>query len=177
MSASVWRFGRLFLIAFVVYTLFRACTAEDSYAQSDPVQVPTQGLITTVAEVKAGDFKIESEVPVDSVADSRIITKYLDGSRDTFTLDQAKVMQTSSDTTRSHRSVRAGGLGFWFFMMSGRMGGYTPRSSAYVNNQAYQRTQNSAGSRLRSTSRTTTKPSSRSRSGFGAGKSSRSFGG
>lgn len=178
MLSNIWGILRTLIFGIVVFMLIRSCIS-DSSSSTEYVteEIPTQGLITTVAEIEKDNFKIESEEPVDQVDDSRIISKYLDGSRDTFTLQEAKLIQTSSDTTRRRRSIGAGSMGFWFFMMSGRMGGgHTPRSSAYVNNDAYQRTQNNAGSRLRSTARTTN-TGTRSKSGYGKGRSGRSYGG
>ncbi|PHI18222.1 hypothetical protein CEQ90_18990 [Lewinellaceae bacterium SD302] len=175
MLSTIWGYLRILLFGVIIFSVVRSCfSGDDSGDTTSTEEIPTQGLITTVAEVQKDNFKIESEIPVDQVEDSRIIGKYLDGSVDTMTLQEAKLHQTSSDTTRRARTVRTGGLGLWFFMMSGRMGGgHTPRSSAYVNNQAYQNTQNNAGSRLRSTATRTT----RTKSGYGSGKSGRSFGG
>lgn len=174
MLSTIWSYIRIIIVGVILVALVRSCFSDDESGEVITEEIPTQGLITTVAEVQKDNFKIESEEAVDQVEDSRIISKYMDGSRDTFTIEEAKLIQVSSDTTRSHRSVRAGGLGFWFFMMSGSMGGgHTPRSSAYVNNDAYQRTQNNAGSRLRRTSRTATSR----KSGYGSGRSGRSYGG
>lgn len=148
-----------------------SCGSGDEY---ETVVVPTEGLITTVKEVNAGDFKIESEVPVDQLADSRIVVNTLKGSSDTFTLEEAQlIQQIMPDTARQNRPFRTAGLGFWGYMMLGRMGGHTPSAGAYVNNDAYNRANNNAGSRLRSSGKSVT----RAKSGFGGGKSSRSFGG
>lgn len=176
LMSNLLSYGRYVLYAVIAFFVIRSCSSSDAGSGDATYseEVPTQGLVTTVAEVSEGDFKIESEIPVDRVEDSRIIGKYLDGTADTMTLDEAKIYQTSSDTSRRHSTVRSGGLGLWFFMMSGRMGGgHTPRSSAYVNNDAYQKSQNNAGSRLRNTATRST----RTKSGYGSGRSSRSFGG
>lgn len=142
-------------------------------SDTETVEVPTEGLITTVKEVSAGDYKIESEVPVGVVADSRIIVEDLAGDRDTFTLEQAKLISQVADPNSSEgRSMHSAGMGYFGFLMLGRMGG-TPSSGAYVNSGAYQSATNNAGSRMSSSAKTTT----RSKSGFGGGKSTRSFGG
>lgn len=173
MLSTIWGYVRILIFGVIVIALVRSCFADGGSDDYVTEEIPTQGLITTVTEVEADNFKIASEEPVDQVEDSRIISNYLDGSSDTFTLAEAKLMQVSQDTTRRHRSVRAGSYGLWFFMMSGRFGGgHTPRASAYVNNDAYQRTQSNTASRLRSTARTTT-----TRSGYGSGRSGRSYGG
>lgn len=142
-------------------------------SDTETVEVPTEGLITTVKEVSADNYKIESEIPVDVVADSRIIVEDLAGDRDTFTLDQAKLMsQVADPDSREGRSMRSAGMGYWGFLMLGRMGG-TPSSGAYVNSGAHQKATSSAGTRMSSSAKSTT----RSKSGFGGGKSTRSFGG
>lgn len=145
-----------------------SCVAEETY------QEPTEGLITTVTEVSPDDYKIASEESIDRIEDSRIIVEKMSGARDTFTLEEAKLItQVSSDTSAVSRPFRHAGLGYWGFLMLGRMGGHSVNSGAYVNNSAYSKASATAGSRLTNSARTTT----RSRSGFGAGKSTRSFGG
>lgn len=142
-------------------------------SETETVVVPTQGLITTVTEVSEDNYKIASEVPVDRVEDSRIIVEEMSGERDTFTLEQAKLMEQIGDPDSTEgRPFRSAGLGYWGFLMLGRMGG-TPSMGAYASPAAHQQATNTAGSRMRSTARTTT----RTRSGFGAGRSTRSFGG
>jgi hypothetical protein len=142
-------------------------------SDTETVEVPTEGLITTVKEVSTDDFKIESEVPVSNIADSRIIVEDLAGERDTFTLDQAKLIsQVADPDSREGRPFRSAGMGYFGFLMLSRMGG-TPGAGAYVNSGAHQSATNNAGSRMKSSARSTT----RSKSGFGGGKSTRSFGG
>lgn len=130
---------------------------------------PTQGVITTVEEVAAGDFKIASEEVVPSPEDSRIIVNELSGASDTFTLAEARqIQETSSDTSRVRRPFRSAMLGYWGFMMLNRVGS-RPSAGAYTSNTAYQRATSQTGSSLTRTAR--------SRSGFGSGSSTRSFGG
>jgi len=150
-------------------TLFSCGSGEP---ETETWEVPTQGLITTVKEVSTDDYKIASEEPVSQIADSRIIVEDMAGMRDTFTLDQAKLMASDS-TSASSRPFRSARMGFFGYLMLGRMMGGGPRSSAYVNNNAYNRAGNTAGNSMRSSSRKVT----RTKSGFGAGKSTRSFGG
>ncbi len=151
----------------LAFTLF-SCSAGD-----ETIQVPTQGLITTVTEISPENYKIAAEEPISRMEDSRIIVEKMNGLRDTFTLEEAKfITQVTSDTTQT-RAFRRAGMGYWGFLMLGRMGGHTPSAGAYVNNSAYDKASSTAGSRLNSSARTTT----RSRSGFGSGKSTRSFGG
>lgn len=142
-------------------------------SDTETVQVPTEGLITTVQEVSTDNYKIASEVPVDNIDDSRIIVEDLEGMRDTFTLEEAKLIsQVADPNSREGRPFRSAGMGYFGFLMLSRMGG-TPSSGAYVNSGAHQSATNNAGTRMSSSARTTT----RSKSGFGSGKSTRSFGG
>lgn len=137
---------------------------------------PTTGVITTVKEVNAGDYKIVSEDPVATVDDSRIIVQDMDGAVDTFTLAEAKIISQESDTTsRRSRAVRRGGMGFFGYMMIGRMMGGGVSRGAYVNDAAYNRANSTTGSSVRSSARRVGGASRNS--GFGSGKSSRSFGG
>ena len=144
-------------------------------SDTETVEVPTEGLITTVQEVAPDDFKIASEVPVSNPADSRIIVDYYaeEMPNDTFTLEEAKLIAQVSGESKEGQATQRARTGYFGFLMFGRMGGFSPSSGAYVNNNAYNNASNTAGNRLKSSARTTT----RSRSGFGAGKSSRSFGG
>lgn len=155
-------------------------------SDKETVKEPTQGVVTTLSEVSPGDFRIVSETAVARPEDSRIILNKMDSTTQVITLAEARTMLTadSSRYSRQQRSaVRRSGGGFFWFMMYNRMGGHTPRSSAYVNQGAYNRSA-ATGSSLNSSARTTT----RTRSGFGnkssssstrsrTGGSSRSFGG
>lgn len=141
-------------------------------SDTETIQEPTEGLITTVTEVQPESYRIASEVPVDQIEDSRIIVENMDGMRDTFTLEEARLITQVADSTQT-RPFRSAGLGYWGFLMLGRMGGHSVSPGAYVNNSAYNNASSSAGTRLNNSARTTT----RSKSGFGSGKSTRSFGG
>lgn len=147
------------------------CGGSDSEGWDEP----TTGLITKVKEVNAGEFKIESEDPVPTVADSRIIVEPLQGKMDTFTLEEAKLVATTDSTSSSGRGVRSARMGFFGYLMIGRMIGGGPRSSAYTNANAYNNANNRAGNTMRSTSRRV--GGSSRNSGFGSGKSTRSVGG
>lgn len=139
--------------------------------ETETYEVPTEGLITTVQEVAPDDFKIASEEPVSNPADSRIIVDYYaeEMPNDTFTLEEAKIIAQASGDSKEGQATQRARTGFFGFLMLGRMGGFSPSAGAYVNNGAYNNANNVAGNRMRSTART--------RSGFGSGKSTRSFGG
>lgn len=164
---------RTLLLSTLALALFN-CGGSDS---ADSWDEPTTGVITTVREVNAGDFKIVSEDPVPRVSDSRIIVQPLDGKIDTFTLQEAKVIAAQSDTTSTrNRAVRRSRLGFFGYMMLGRMtSGSSVSRGAYISDNAYNRTNSTTGNQVRSSARRVGGASRNS--GFGSGRSSRSFGG
>lgn len=154
----------------LLITGFIACGGQNS---SEEVLDPTQGVITEVKEMEKDKFRITDEKVVSKKEDSRVIAEYLDGTRDTFTLDEVKVVeqQNSSYRHRSMNGILIGGL--MGYMMGKSMS--TPISSgAYASNAAYQKS-SQANNSLRSTA--TRRTVSRPRSGFGSSKSSRSYGG
>lgn len=165
------------LIVLLSMVIIASCSSEPKYVD---VEVPTVGLITTVKEVQKDQFKIEDEKDVDSVKDSRIIAKYMDGQIDTFTLDEAKLItridSATGNRSRSGSIFRAASFGFMGYWMGRSMSnGISP--NAYTNRAAYDRVNNNAGARMRRTARTVRRPSPKGRSGFGRGRSSRSYGG
>jgi len=154
------------LLVFGLYGSLTGCGSEEM------VEVPTKGLITTVKEVQTDQFKIEDEVPVNTIAESRIIAKYMNGNIDTFTIEQAKLYEQSGGSGRG--IYRAASAGFFGYMI-GRSMSRRPSSGAYVDQKTYDKVNKGAGNTVRSTAKRTPKPSS-GKSGYG-GKSTRSFGG
>jgi len=164
----------LLLIFLACGLIFTSC---GSSAETEEVEIPTEGLITTVKEVQTDLFKIENEESVNNPADSRIIANYMDATSDTFTLAEAKLMQASG-SGRQQSVVRSAGMGYFGFIMLGRMGGVAPRAGAYTNASAHSKASNGAGKKMTSSAKrvTRTRPSS-GKSGYGSGKSTRSYGG
>ena len=154
----------LFLPILLLSLAFTACSSSGEEGSE-----PTQGVITTVEEVSPDEYKIASEEVVPTPADSRIIVQDLNGSTETYTLDQAKrIEQTQPDSSRVRRPFRTAMMGYWGFVMLNRIGS-RPGAGAYKNSAAHQRATSNTGNSLNRTSR--------ARSGFGSGKSTRSFGG
>jgi len=137
---------------------------------------PTQGVITEIEEMKNGEYLITNETIVSRKEDSRIIASYLDGTRDTLTLEQAKLEESESSSSSTHRRGMSPILmgGMMGYMMGKNMS--TPVSrSAYKSSSVYDRS-NSSTSTLRSSA--TKRTVSRPKSGFGSsGGSTRSSGG
>ncbi|MCI5080300.1 MAG: hypothetical protein MRY78_01340 [Saprospiraceae bacterium] len=158
---------------------FSACGGNSNYVEEQKVEL-TKGLITEIQEVDSNEFKITNETVVPNKADSRIIATYLDGTVDTLTVDQVAKTENSSTTRHYYRrsgmsSVLMGGL-MGYYM--GRSFSSPPRASAYADPQTYNRVTSNAGTTLNNTARrTTVRRPSRSSSGYGSGRSTRSYGG
>lgn len=139
---------------------------------------PTQGVITEIEEMRNGEYLITNETIVSRKEDSRVIASYLDGTRDTLTMAEARLEDSgsSSSSTTTHRSgmnnVLMGGM--MGYMMGKSMS--TPVSrGAYRNTTSYNRSNTSTNTLRSSATRQTI---SRPRTGFGSGGgSTRSSGG
>lgn len=176
---------------YIAFSMVRACTGS-SRNETVEVEIPTQGLITTVVEVEPQSFKIEDETTIADTAASLIIAKYQDGKIDTFTLAEARLTQSgnSSSTGRHHMGsgiMMAAGAGMMGYMM-GRSMSTPPSPTAYTNQQTYSRVNQTTGTSFRNSTARVSRPSmgrsggtsagsGRSSSGFGGGRSSRGFGG
>jgi hypothetical protein len=167
------------IAVFFIFSLFRTCLCSSGGSEEE-VQIPTEGLITTVAEVERNSFKIEDETTIPDTAASLIIAKYMSGKIDTFTLAEARLVQQGHSTGHSSMAgpiMAAAGAGFLGYMM-GRSMRTPPSPSAYTNQQAYNRVNSTTGSSLNRSAARVSRPSAgRSSSGFGGGRSSRGFGG
>lgn len=160
---------------FILYSVFSNSDESESEVITEEVVTPTEGIVTTVKEVEAEQFKIEDEVVVSTPEDSRIIAKYMDNTVDTFTLDEAQLV-SEDNSHRGSSIMRAASYGFLGFMLGRSMGGsFRPSSGAYVDQNTYNRVSNNAGKRMQQTARRTTV--SRPKSGFGGKSSTRSYGG
>jgi hypothetical protein len=169
--------------------LFAITVASCGSNSTEEVEIPTKGLITTVVEVQAESFKIEDEIAIADTAASLIIAKYMSGKIDTFTLAEARLYQqgTGSSMGSGYQTAifAAAGAGMLGYMM-GRSMRTPPSPAAYRDQSTYNRVNAGAGSTIRNSTARVTRPtmggsrsgsSSRSGSGFGSGRSSRSFGG
>lgn len=176
---STKRLVRTLFFALIVTSFGMAALSScGSNVEYEEVEVPTQGLITTVQEVQPDEFKIEDEVPVPDTSQSLIIAKYLDGGIDTFTLMEARLMQQQSTSSRGSGIMRAASYGFFGYMIGRSMSrGFRPSATAYTDPNTYNRVNNSTGNTIRSSTQRVSRPSSGSRSGYGASRSSRSYGG
>lgn len=180
-------------IKWILYGLIAAVVLGINFCGGDNVEeytteevvTPTQGVVTTVKEVEEGQFKIEDEQAVPSPDASRIIAKYMDETADTFSLEEARLAVSDTSGTQNHyrhNSIfRMASYGLMGYFLGRNMGSYRPSSSAYIDQNTYNRVNNNAGQTLNQTARRTTV--SRPKSGFGSSRSgsstrsTRSYGG
>ncbi len=154
------------------------CGSNVEYVDEE-VMTPTKGVITEVEEVQTNRFLISDETIVETKADSRIIAAYLDGTRDTFTLDEARLVAADSlSGNRRSSASRIVNYGLMGYLM-GRSMSTPTTASAYKNSGVYNRVNGQAGATMRNTANRSVvrRPVTR-KTGFGGGaRSTRSFGG
>lgn len=171
------KYGIYALIAvWLIYSIFIA-EPTPTEVEYEEVEIPSQGIATILKEIEAETFKIEDEITLASTEDSYIVAKYLDSTIDTFTLAEVQLMATNDGTSTRNRSLmRAASYGFFGYMIGRSMS--TPvRSSAYMDQKTYDRVNNKTGNQMRSTAKRTKRAKPGGKSGYGSGKSSRSYGG
>lgn len=172
------KYGLYAIIAvMVLYNVFFGESDSSSEPQMEEVSVPTEGLITTVLEVDTNLFKISDEQAVPTVEDSRIIANYMDSTSDTFTLEEAKLVDAEGENSGHRRNgiVRAATYGFFGYMM-GRSMARRPSAGAYTDPKTANRVSSTSGSRVTSSARTVSRPV-KGTSGYGSNRSTRSYGG
>lgn len=161
-----------------LYFLYRMFSGGSGDSTNDYVEEtlvePTQGIICELQEQEKDLYKITNEELIDNREDSRIIVTYLDSSIDTFTIDEVKISDASNPRRSMMRSVLMGGM--LGYMMGRPMGSGLARSS-YASDNSYNKSNTGGRSKLNSTARRTTVRKPSTKSGFGSGKSSRSYGG
>jgi len=160
----------------LVYSIFfKSSTPEMT---TEEVAIPTQGLITHVQEMEKDQFKISDEEVIADTAASLIIATYLDTTKDTFSLAEARLMESGGGASGSRGSgiARAASFGLMGYFMGRSMSRGISRG-AYVDQKTYNKVSNGAGNTMKSTagSRTVSRPSGKS--GYGSGRSTRSVGG
>ena len=98
----------------------------------------------------------------------------MDGVRDTFTLDEAMLVEANDGRNRGFSSVLMGGM---MGYMMGRSLSSPVNPNSYKDKSTYNRVNKTTGSTLQNTAkRTTVRKPVKSSSGYGS-KSSRSYGG
>jgi len=164
-KTSAFIVGSAFMLSSIV-----SCGSNVEY-QDTEVLSPTQGVITEVKEMETDLFKITDETIVNTKEDSRIIAEYMDGVRDTFTLEEAQLQDADNPRRRGTRGVwMAGMMGY---MMGRNMSQGTSRA-AYANDKAYNKSTKATNSLRSTASRKTVRTPKK---GFGSSRSTRSYGG
>jgi hypothetical protein len=160
----------LFSIVFIT-----SCGGEKKDYVESTVEDPTQGILAEIEEVEENRFKINNEEIIAKREDSRIIAKFLNGTIDTFTLDEITLVEANNPNRSMMRSVLMGGM---IGYMMGRPMSTPINRQSYASDNAYNKS-NSGTNQLRSTAtrRTVRTPKANSSSGYGSRKSSRSYGG
>ena len=180
-----WSFYGLIAVYFV-YSVFikkdESATEQMTYTE-ETVLEPTQGVVTTVEEIQAEVFKITDEEVVEVKEDSRIIANYMNGKVDTFTLEEVALVDTTitdrNNPNYGRRMIRSVVIGGAIGYMMGRPMGRGLNRSSYRSDAAYNKSNSSTKTRMTNTAskRTVRKPVARKSTGFGSGKSTRSYGG
>ncbi len=165
--------------AAALYILFRVFSGGGSSGNDyveETLEEPTQGIKVELQEEKKDLFKITNEELLEKREDSQIIATYLDNTKDTFSIDEVRI----SDANDPRRSMirTAAFAGLLAYSMGRRPMSSGVSRAAYANDNAYNKSNTSGRSSLRSTAKRTSvrKPSSSS-SRYGGSRSSKSYGG
>lgn len=138
----------------------------------------TQGVITEVEEIEPGnEYKIIDERIIDEKEKSIAIVHALDGTTDTLSL---RKMASDKESGTSYR--HSGLSSLLMFSLAGsffnnNLGNVTPDSRYYKNEAAFNKSNNLKSDLQRTATSRTVKVPKAASSGYGAGKSFRSFGG
>lgn len=178
-TGQMVKYGFYALIGmWIVYSIFSGDSSSSSNeVEYEEVEIPSEGIATILKEIELETFKIEDELNLPSTEESYIVAKYLDETIDTFTLDEVRLMAANEGTSSRHRSMMGVAYYGFFGYMMGRSMSSPVRSSAYMDQKTYDKVNNKTGNRMRSTAKRTTRAKPGGKSGYGSGKSSRSYGG
>jgi hypothetical protein len=150
----------------------------ESETTTEEVAIPTQGLITVDQEMEKDKFKISDEVTIPDTSESLIVANYLDSTSDTFTLSEARLVEAGGGSSVARSVVRAASYGLFGYMIGRSMMSHRPNPNAYTDPKTHQKVTQNAGAKMNQTAArsTRTRPTS-GKSGYGGGKSTRSYGG
>ncbi|HPK09099.1 MAG TPA: hypothetical protein PK147_08255 [Saprospiraceae bacterium] len=161
------------LFAALLLFAFTSCKDNVEYEDKEVTEL-THGVVTEVEEFETDIFKITDETEVPKVEDSRIIAKYMNGTIDTFTLEEAKLVAANSPKGSAISNVLMGGaMGF----LMGRALSSGINRSAYASDAAFNKAQATSNNLNSTAIRKTVRTPKAGKSGFGSRKSTRSYGG
>jgi len=153
--------------------VFGGGSGGDDYIE-ETLEEPTQGIIVELQETEKDLFKITNEELLPNRVDSKIIANYMDNTSDTFSIDEVKLME-ANDPRRS--LIRTAAMAGMFGYVMGRPMSSGVSRGAYANQGAYDKSNNQGRSQMRSSAKKSTVRRSTGSSGYGSGKSTRSYGG
>lgn len=159
---------------FVVYNMFFKSNDSGSDYVEETLEIPTQGINLELEETEKDLFKITDEEIIEQRADSRIIASFLDGSIDTFSLDEVTLTQANDPRRSLIKTAAYAGL---FGYMMGRPMSAGVSRGAYASDNAYNKSNSAGRNQIRSTSRKSTVRRPTSSKSYGGGKSTKSYGG
>jgi len=160
-------------VLFFIVTLV-ACGGS---SKMEEVELPTMGLITVLEEVEPEKFLIEDEITIPDTSGSLIIANYMTGESDTFSVASVRLLQEMGYDINQSSVLRAASFGLMGYFMGRRMGAFSPSAGAYTSPDKFNKVNNSAGTRMRSSAVKTSRPVGKSGFGSGSSKSTRSVGG
>lgn len=188
-GTSIWTKLKWVFYACIVGYLLYTCASEPSTSSEETtyeqveIAEATEGVVTSVKEVQAEVYKITDEEIVPTVEESRIIASNLNGTIDTFTLDEVRLVDTTvtdrNDGYYRNRLLRSVVIGGVMGYMMGRTMGSPLSRGSYASDNSYNKSSTATRSRMASTARTRTvsRPTKSTKSGFGSSRSTRSYGG
>lgn len=161
--------------------LMQSCSTSDGSPRlkefdEKTIQESSKGIVTELEEVEPGnDFLILDERIIDAKEDSYAIIHNLEGTVDTLSLRKISHDNTENQRHSGLRGVLYYSLARSFF--SNNLGNVTPDARVYKNDAAFNKSTGLKSNLQSSAVSRTVKVPKASSSGYGAGKSFRSFGG
>lgn len=160
---------------FFIFRIFSGGSDSGTDYVEETLEEPTQGIKVELQETEKDLFKITNEELLEKREDSQIIATYLDSSIDTFSIDEITLTEANDPRRSMVRSAAFAGL--LAYSMGRRSMSSGVSRGAYASDKAYNKSNTSGRSSLRSTARKTTVRKPTSSSNYGSRKSSKSYGG
>jgi hypothetical protein len=168
--------------AFSSALIFQSCFSDNGEPRikeydEKTIYESTKGVITEVEEIEPGnDYRVLDERIIDDKSKSVAIVHALDGSIDTLSI--TKIASENRTNTGMHSGLRP--ILFYTLAASlfrNNLGSVTPDSRYYKNQSTFNKSTSLKSDLQNTASRRTVRTPKASSSGYGKGKSFRSFGG
>lgn len=151
-----------------------ACGNPSTEYTSDDSLPDNMGIVTEVKEMKEDVFRITEETVVPLKTDSRIIAEYMNGTRDTFTLQEAQLTDAENPKRNRMSGILMGGM---MGYMMGRSPSTPINRASYASDDAFRKSSSSNQVVRAAATQHRAKTTGKGKSGYGAKKSTRSYGG